>query len=129
MLKRTIVLTNPASLRLKDNQVKIALRAEGVEERSVPIEDIGVVLVENQQVSITIPLLNALADDNVAVIFCNAGAAYYSLQNMGIYKEILTELLLKAEIIFLKNLKGICGNTEIGHRAPFYTLKSLQVLL
>lgn len=79
MLKRTIVLTNPASLRLKDNQVKIALRAEGEEERSVPIEDIGVVLVENQQVSITIPLLNALADDNVAVIFCNAKGLPHSM--------------------------------------------------
>ena len=83
MLKRTIVLTNPASLRLKDNQVKIALRAEGEEERSVPIEDIGVVLVENQQVSITIPLLNALADDNVAVIFCNAkGLPHSMLQSL-----------------------------------------------
>lgn len=79
MLKRTIVLTNPASLRLKDNQVKIALRAEGEEERSVPIEDIGVVLVENQQVSITIPLLNALADGNVAVIFCNAKGLPHSM--------------------------------------------------
>ena len=79
MLKRTIVLTNPASLRLKDNQVKIALRAEGEEERSVPIEDVGVVLVENQQVSITVPLLNALADDNVAVIFCNAKGLPHSM--------------------------------------------------
>ena len=79
MLKRTIVLTNPASLRLKDNQVKIALRAEGEEERSVPKEEIGVVLVENQQVSITIPLLNALADDNVAVIFCNAKGLPHSM--------------------------------------------------
>ena len=61
MLKRTIVLTNPASLRLKDNQVKIALRAEGEEERSVPIEDVGVVLVENQQVSITVPLLSSIS--------------------------------------------------------------------
>ena len=38
--------------------------------RTVPVEDIGFVLLENQQISITIPLLNALADNNVAVILC-----------------------------------------------------------
>ena len=38
--------------------------------RTVPIEDIGFVLLENQQISITMPLLNALADNNAAVIVC-----------------------------------------------------------
>ena len=41
------------------------------EKRTVPIEDIGMVLVENQMVSFSIPLLNKLADNNVAVVFCN----------------------------------------------------------
>lgn len=41
------------------------------EVRSVPIEDIGFVVIENQQISLTIPLLNALIDNNVAVVFCN----------------------------------------------------------
>ena len=38
--------------------------------RSIPIEDIGVVILEHQQTSITLPLLNALSDNNVAVIIC-----------------------------------------------------------
>ena len=38
--------------------------------RTVPVEDIGFVLLENQQISITMPLLNALADNNAAVIVC-----------------------------------------------------------
>lgn len=39
-------------------------------QKSVPIEDIGFVILEDQQCSITLPLLNALSDNNVAVIFC-----------------------------------------------------------
>ena len=39
-------------------------------QKSVPIEDIGFVILEHQQTNITLPLLNALSDNNVAVIFC-----------------------------------------------------------
>ena len=38
--------------------------------RTIPVEDIGFVLLENQQISITLPLLNALAENNAAVIVC-----------------------------------------------------------
>ena len=38
--------------------------------RTIPVEDVGFVLLENQQISITLPLLNALADNNAAVIVC-----------------------------------------------------------
>ena len=40
-------------------------------KRTVPIEDIGFVVLEHQQTNITLPLLNALSDNNVAVIFCD----------------------------------------------------------
>lgn len=38
--------------------------------RTIPVEDVGFILLENQQISITLPLLNALADNNAAVIVC-----------------------------------------------------------
>lgn len=40
------------------------------QRKSIPIEDIGFVVLEDQQTSITLPLLNALSDNNVAVILC-----------------------------------------------------------
>lgn len=40
-------------------------------KRTVPIEDIGFVVLEHQQTNITLPLLNALSDNNVAVILCD----------------------------------------------------------
>lgn len=42
------------------------------EVRTIPVEDLGFVLIENQQVGFTIPLLNALSENNCAVVFCNA---------------------------------------------------------
>lgn len=39
--------------------------------KSVPVEDIGFVILENQEINITLPLLNALANNNVAVIVCS----------------------------------------------------------
>ena len=71
MIKQTLFFTTPVSLALKYNQMEI--RYKDVEEVITrPIEDVGVVIVENQMVHFTVPLLNALADNNVAVVFCNA---------------------------------------------------------
>ena len=71
MIKQTLFFTTPVSLSLKYNRIEI--RCKDVEEVITrPIEDVGVVIVENQMVHFTVPLLNALADNNVAVIFCNA---------------------------------------------------------
>lgn len=36
-----------------------------------PIEDLGCVVLENQQIHVTLPLLNELVKNNVAVILCD----------------------------------------------------------
>lgn len=70
MLKRTLFFTQPYVLSLKNNQMIIKTREMPDMHRSIPIEDIGFVILEHQQTSITLPLLNALSDNNVAVIIC-----------------------------------------------------------
>ena len=70
MLKRALYFSNPFCLSLRNGQMIIHTREAPEEIRRVPIEDIGVVVLEDQQTSITLPLLNALSDNNVAVIFC-----------------------------------------------------------
>ena len=70
MIKQTLMFTLPAYLSLKDNQIVIQLK--GAEQTVTrPIEDIGVVVVENAQVTLSIPLLNALVDNNVSLVFCD----------------------------------------------------------
>ncbi|MEE0133488.1 MAG: type II CRISPR-associated endonuclease Cas1 [Treponema sp.] len=70
MIKRTLFFANAVSLTLKNKQL-IILNKETQEETSVPIEDIGFIVIENNQTYISIPVINELAAHNAAVIFCN----------------------------------------------------------
>jgi len=70
MLKQTLFFTKPCKLSLRLKQLVIE-REDMPQPVTRPIEDLSVVIIENQQVIVTIPLLNELANNNVAVIFCN----------------------------------------------------------
>lgn len=70
MIKQTLMFTSPVSLSLKDQQIVITFK-DNKDIVTRPIEDIGFVVIENPQVSISVPLLNELADNNVSVIFCD----------------------------------------------------------
>ena len=72
MLKRSLVFSSPANLSLKDRQIVISLKESPEDKITAPIEDIGVVIIDNPAVSITIPLLNYLVDNNVIVVICNS---------------------------------------------------------
>lgn len=71
MLKRTLVFSSPMILALKNQQLVFSYKDFPDEKQTAPIEDLGVVLLENQQISITLPLLNALAENEVQVVICN----------------------------------------------------------
>ena len=81
MIKRTLCFSNPAYLSLKNAQLVIKLpevekadvveliKAEAV--RTIPIEDIGVVVLDNRQITITQGLAEALLENNCAIITCD----------------------------------------------------------
>ena len=71
MLKRTLVFSNPICLSLKNSQLVLSYKDDPDNKLTIPIDDIGVVIIEHQQVSITIPLMNALVEGNVQVVVCN----------------------------------------------------------
>lgn len=83
MIKKTLYFGNPAYLSLKDLQMQIRLpeveRSTSLNiefkkqaERTIPIEDIGVVIVDNKQITITHGLLEMLLENNCAVITCDS---------------------------------------------------------
>lgn len=82
MIKRTLCFTNPAYLSLKDRQLVIRLpeveKSDMPEElkkeavRTVPVEDIGVVVLDNKQITLTEGLLEALLENNCSVITCDS---------------------------------------------------------
>ncbi len=69
MIKRSLFFNSPVYLSLKMNQL-VSKNKEGVVQ-TFPIEDLGVVLIEHPQSSVSIPAINALTASNVALVFCD----------------------------------------------------------
>ena len=103
MLKRTLVFSNPMSLSLKNCQLVLAFKDDPDNKMTIPIEDIGVVIIENQQVSITIPLMNALIEGNVQVVVCNdrgmPSAMLQSFESNNLQGENLRNQINAGEVL------------------------------
>lgn len=72
MIKRTLFFSNPVYLNLQNSQLIISYPDKDKERKSVPIEDIGLVLLEDQQITITNGALNALLENKSAIITCDS---------------------------------------------------------
>ena len=83
MIKKTLCFSNPAYLSLRDAQLVIKLpevekagnltdEFKKSTEVTRPIEDIGVVVLDHKQITITQGALEALLESNSAVITCNS---------------------------------------------------------
>lgn len=83
MIKRTLYFGNPAYLSLKKGQLVVQLpevvkndtlpetfKAEAV--TTIPIEDIGVVVLDNKQITLTHGVMESLLENNCALITCNS---------------------------------------------------------
>lgn len=103
MLKRTLVFSNPMSLSLKNCQLVLAFKDDPDNKMTIPIEDIGVVIIENQQVSITVPLMNALTEGNVQVVVCNdrgmPSAMLQSFESNNLQGENLRNQINTGEVL------------------------------
>lgn len=71
MIKRTLLFGSPAYLSTKNEQLLVAYPDKEQESKTVAIEDIGVIVLENQQITITNGLLEKLIHNNVAIINCD----------------------------------------------------------
>jgi CRISPR-associated protein Cas1 len=71
MIKRTLFFGNPAYLSTKNEQLAVNFPEENKGEVSIPIEDLGYVVLENQQITITNGLLMKLVQNKTAVITCD----------------------------------------------------------
>ncbi|MGF1924329.1 MAG: type II CRISPR-associated endonuclease Cas1 [Bacteroidia bacterium] len=76
MIKRTLHFSNPAYLSLQQDQLNIDLPhlktlGEKESKKSVPIEDVGIVILDHQQITITHGCIAALLANNAAIITCN----------------------------------------------------------
>lgn len=83
MIKKTLYFGNPAYLSLRQEQMVIKLPEVETNdalpstfkkgaEKTKPIEDIGIVVLDNRRITITQCLLEALLENNCAVITCDS---------------------------------------------------------
>lgn len=77
MLKRTLYFSIPCYLSIKNRQ--LVVNRGNNDTTTIPVEDMGFVVLENQQISVSMPLLEELAANNVAVIFCNNSQMPHSM--------------------------------------------------
>lgn len=81
MIKRTLYFGNPAYLSLKLRQLVIrkparqgeSSDADGTEVvKTIPIEDVGLVVLDSPQITLTNALMEALLENNCAVVTCDS---------------------------------------------------------
>ncbi len=71
MIKRTLFFGNPAYLRTKNQQLVVSYPDQALPDRTVPIEDLGYVVLEHPQITLTNSLVMKLIQNKVAVITCD----------------------------------------------------------
>ncbi|WP_457610221.1 type II CRISPR-associated endonuclease Cas1 [Lutibacter sp.] len=123
MIKRTLFFGNKASLTTKFEQLVIKTENR---ELTVPIEDLGFVVLEHHEIYISIPTLTKLSANNVAVIFCDTKhmptSMLLNLDNHYIQQELFKNQI-NASVPLKKQLWQQTVKTKIRHQA-----KQLQLL-
>ncbi|WP_291119669.1 type II CRISPR-associated endonuclease Cas1 [Flavobacterium sp. UBA6135] len=89
MLKRTLLIENKASLSTKNLQLVIKTETR---ETTVPVEDIGFLVIDNVETYISIPAMNLMIENNTAIIICNTNhlpnGMFLNLNSHHIQQEI-----------------------------------------
>lgn len=111
MIKKTLYFGNPAYLCCQNEQLVLNVpHAKGFDKmlgNTIPIEDIGIVILDHQQITITQHLLTKLLDNNVAFINCDdkhlpsglmLNLSGHTLQQVRFKKQIDASLPLKKQL-------------------------------
>ena len=75
MIKKSIFIGNPCHLKTTDEQLVIQYNRvkgqEDMDDKTVSIEDIGVIVLDHEQITLSHRLMEKLLDNNAALITCN----------------------------------------------------------
>jgi CRISPR-associated protein Cas1 len=68
MIKKSILIENKTSITAKNLQ--LIIKSE-IRESSIPIEDIGFLVLDHQEIYLSLPAMNLLVENNTSVIICS----------------------------------------------------------
>ena len=120
MIKRTLFFGNPAYLSTTNEQLVVGYPEEEKEDKTVPIEDIGMLVLEHQQITLTNGLLTKLVQNKAAVVNCNQQHLPVSLMQPLIGHTEQTERIrhqLNASLPLKKNLWQQTVTMKIANQA------------
>jgi CRISPR-associated protein Cas1 len=128
MIKRTLFFTHPAYLSTKNRQLVIKYPEEDKETKTVPIEDIGMLILENQQITLTNGLIAKLLQNKAAIISCDAFHLPTGFIQPLVGHSEQTERFenqINASIPLKKNLWQQTISAKIYNQAAFMTYKDI----
>ncbi len=70
MIKRTVYISNPFYLNIKNEQLQLTNKDSG-EINSLPIEDVGFLILDNKQIIATQTVFQKCAEQNISVVICD----------------------------------------------------------
>lgn len=89
MIKRTLLVENKTAITTKNLQ--LVLKSE-IRESTIPIEDIGFLVIDNPEIYLSIPAMNLLIENNTSVIICGnnhlPNGMFLNLNSHHIQQEI-----------------------------------------
>ena len=129
MLKKTLLIENKSSIISKNLQLVIKSETR---EGTVPIEEIGFIILDHPEIYISMPAMNLLIENNSAVIICNRNhlpnGQFLNLNSHHIQQEIfknqieaslpLKKQLWQQTIIEKITNQGILLQKITGKRTP-----------
>lgn len=71
MIKRIIYCETPSYITIKNKQLTIKFKDLKISSTTIPVEDIDMLLIDNNQITITSSVLKSLQDNKVALIICD----------------------------------------------------------
>uniref|UniRef100_UPI0030D8B37E type II CRISPR-associated endonuclease Cas1 n=1 Tax=uncultured Planktosalinus sp. TaxID=1810935 RepID=UPI0030D8B37E len=124
MLKRTLFFGNKASINTRLEQLVIKTEQR---ETTIPIEDVGFVVIEHPEIYISITTLSKLTDNNVAVIFCDQkhmpSSMLLNLNSHHLQQEVFKNQI-NASAPLKKQLWQQTVKTKIKHQASVLKTKN-----
>lgn len=129
MIKRTLYFGNPCSLQQRDLQLVITYPEEGKDVVNVPIEDIGLMVLDNPQINITNALIMSLNEHNTAVINCDTSHLPFGLLLPMYSHHAFTEKLkdqIEASLPLKKNLWQQTVIAKISNQAALLKSKGVS---
>lgn len=129
MSKRTLFFSSPAYLSLRNNQLvwkipeiekddTLTEEQKAAAERTFPIEDIGIIVLDNRRLTLTHGLMDALLASNCAIVTCDQRSmpvglflplAAHSLQQERFAAQVGASLPLKKQL-WQQTMRAKIGN-------------------